>query len=315
MGEWQKKLGEEGERTAVKLMNILGWSNLQKGLDIKCLLNEKHRRKKTHGLDGLFSYNSPLHDRLLYHVCISVKYHDYDERNKKIVYGLPNKFKNHLSELDATLECFEVSDIRDETGKQWESGIDRDEFVGVLIWLHGNRDNKSNDDLISKFENIRTPRNVDLKHPIILIDQNRANFIFETHLYVNKAYPDHKITFNYHHTGNNNCDSGMRSDGEILPWELVSSGLLVYRAVKDKPDERILIINSIDKFNEEGFKRILSLAQKMSLNLANKVEICFPDYVMVRHKNIVNRVKSGFENINYTKSVTVKSYKMDLRDV
>ncbi len=309
MGEWQKKLGEEGERIAVNLMDILGWGNLQKGLDIPCVRNEEHSREKAHGLDGLFSYKSPLHDRLLRHVCISVKYHD-----KEYPDGLVGKFKDHLTKLDATLECFEVSEVCVEAGNQWESGIDRDEPVGVLVWLHGNQDDKSNDDLISKFEGVRVPTDVELKHPVILIDQSRANFIFETHLYVNKTYPGHKITFNYHHTGNNNFDDEIRSDGEILPWELVSSGLLVYRAVKDEPDERILIINSIDKFDGEGFKRILSLAQKMSLNLANKVEVCFPDYVGVRHENTVNRVKSGFEDISYTKSVTVKSYKMDLRN-
>ena len=90
--------------------------------------------------------------------------------------------------------------------------------------------------------------------------------------------------------------------------------MLVYRAIKTSPDERILIFASIDKFNEEGFKRILSFGQHISTNLANQVEICFPDYVEIKHGNTVNLVKSSFEDNDFTVRVKVKSYKMDLRN-
>ena len=308
-GEWSKKIGEEGERIALKLMEIIGWENLQKGLDIPCLYNELHERKKSHGLDGLFSYSSPLQDRLLRHVCISVKYHDDGYPT-----GLSNKFKEHLKQLNWTMDCFDESEIKNSVGDHWNTSVDKEESAGILLWLHGNRDDTSNDDLISKFENLRMPSEAELKNPIMLIDQYRANFIFETYAHVKKNYSDYSVTFNYQRTGINNFDDEIKNNGELLPWELLSSGLLVYRAVKSSPDERKLIVCAIDRFDADGFKRILSFAQRISANLANQIEICFPDYVEIRNGNTVNLVKSSFEDTNFTKTISVRSYKMDLRN-
>jgi len=308
-GEWSKKIGEDGERIVAKLMDIIGWRDVQTGLDIPCVHNKEHDRKKAHGLDGLFSYNSPLHDRVLKHVCISVKYH-----GDKYPSSSKSDFKDHVKKLDATMECFGSSEVRSTANKLWSSGINTSETVGVLVWLHGDRSSDSDDDLIDKFRDLRMPTEVELKHPIMLIDQKRAELIFETHEYAKLKYPNHEVTFNYHQTGHNNVDEQLLSDGDKLPWELLSSGIIIYRATTTQPDERVLIFSSIDKFSEDSFKRLLSLAQNISRNLANKIEICYPDFVGIKHDNTVGAIKASFNDSSFTRRVAVTSYKPDVRN-
>lgn len=310
-GEWSKKIGEDGERIALKLMRIIGWENIQKGLDIPCMRKEAHQREKAHGLDGLFTYSSPLQDRQLRHACVSIKYHD-----KGYPEGLPSLFKDHVKKLDQTIECFEDSEARLNAAIGWESYVDREDIVGVLIWLHGDRENDSHDDLIDQFEDTRIPSDVELKRPILLIDQNRANFIFETFNYVSRNYQNYDFSFNYHRTGQNNIDDEIQNNGPILPWELLTSGLLVYRAVKERShdNEKVLLFFSIDDFDADGCRRIMSLAQHMSNNLGNKIEICFPNYVAIRHENAVNAIKSSFQDHNFTKIIEFNSYKHDIRN-
>lgn len=308
-GEWSKKIGEDGERIVAKLMGIIGWSDVQTGMDITCVHNKSHDRKKTHGLDGLFTYASPLYDRVLNHVCISVKYH-----GGKYPSSVKADFKDHVKKLNATMECFNSSEERANNNKRWASGISTSQTVGLLVWLHGDRSNDSNDDLVDKFKSLRMPTDVNLNHPVMLIDQRRAEFIFETHAYAKLNYPNHKVTFNYHRTGHNNIDEQVLSDGDKLPWELLSSGIIIYRATKPEPDEIALIFCSIDKFSEDSFRRLLSLAQSVSNNLSNKIEICYPNFVGIDHANVIRAVKGSFDNSGFTNRVAVASYKPDVRN-
>ena len=312
-GEWSKKIGEKGERVAQRVMEIIGWNDIQKGLDIPCIENERHKRKNTHGLDGLFTYKSPLHDRSLSHICISVKYNNegYPTKSK-----LVSSFKDHLLQLDNTINCFDDSEIKHQSNERWKnSGVDNSTNYGLLMWLHGNQSDNSNDDLISLIEDIRIPSTTELKHPIFVIDQLRANFLFESRNYISSKYHDHDITFNYHHTGLNNLSDENFSDGEILPVELINTGLLVYRATSNKLEIIALIIVSLEKFEESGFKRLLGFANHISTNLANIIEICYPNFEDLRHGNEMRAVKASFQNSKFTDRVEVSSYKMDVRNI
>lgn len=40
MGEWSKKIGEYGENVVEKFLSIIGWNNVQKGIEIKCFDKE-----------------------------------------------------------------------------------------------------------------------------------------------------------------------------------------------------------------------------------------------------------------------------------
>ena len=313
MGEWSKKIGEEGERIALKLMEITGWGNLEKGIDIPCVDNKVHVRAKEHGLDGLFLYKSPLKDRTLNNVCISVKFNN--DGYPSSASTRKTKFKDHLIQLNNTIECYENSEMKVEKDNLW-SGVDNSDCYGVVIWLHNDRKDNSKDDLIDEFKDIRMEGD-SLDYPIALIDQKRANFIFETHKYVKEKYFDFEISFNYQRTGNNNIDDEIVNSDEILPWEMLNTGLIVYRAVKvsNDSDERNLLIMILEEFDSEVFKRLLGLAQTLSNNLANKIEIAFSLYSPVQHENSVNQVKASFEDEKFTQRVIVNSFRQDLRNL
>jgi hypothetical protein len=58
MGEWSKKIGEYGEKVVENFFEVIGWSDLSKGIESPCIngknhLNDKGNPKQTHGIDFL----------------------------------------------------------------------------------------------------------------------------------------------------------------------------------------------------------------------------------------------------------------------
>ena len=108
MGEWSKKIGEYGENLVEKILSVVGWTDLQKGIEIKCS-NEEHTNTKgkplkTHGIDFLYSYLSPLVDGQLNNVIISSKF-----QAKKYPNNPTTKFKDFMKDLIHTIDCFDNS--------------------------------------------------------------------------------------------------------------------------------------------------------------------------------------------------------------
>ena len=114
MGELSKKIGEQGERIVLTFLKNIGWENTSVAIDLPCLINEEHKHngtdgRTTHGIDGLFPYESPLFENILDHIVISVKF------SKNSYPAYPNSdFKSHFKDLATAMECYDKSKLQNE---------------------------------------------------------------------------------------------------------------------------------------------------------------------------------------------------------
>ena len=72
MGEWSKKIGEQGENIVKYFFEeLIGFKDVYRtGVSIHCSYSDQHKKEKakqrlTHGIDGLVSYSCPLIEELL----------------------------------------------------------------------------------------------------------------------------------------------------------------------------------------------------------------------------------------------------------
>ena len=54
MEEWSKKIGEYGENLVEKVLSVVGRTDLQKGIEIKCS-NEEHTKYKRQALENAWN--------------------------------------------------------------------------------------------------------------------------------------------------------------------------------------------------------------------------------------------------------------------
>lgn len=299
MGEWSKTVGEYGEETVAKFLELIGWGHPPKGISIPCV--KALHEKETHGLDFLYTYPCPLVDEVLKNAIVSVKY------TSEVYPNSPSsKFKKHLEDLAYSIECFRSSEQRSNINKGF-FGVKKTEDIGVLFWLSNNPD--TYDDLIEKVLNIRFDKDYNFKS-IYIVDNKRITFIFESIMCARFKFPNSKIEFEYLNTGKNNNPLTKKNSGSILPLEYINSSVLLLRIVGEK---KILGIFTINNFNESDLKRLIGLAQDISKNWPDNISIFFPNYNGLTYEPIVRQVKTSFEDKEFIERVAVESYKLDYR--
>ncbi len=221
MGEWSKKVGEAGEKIVEEFFEKIGWSDSQKNLSINCAKQPKHgdkgKKRKTHGIDFLFSYKSSLIDRILEHLIISSKFTDKEYPANPIT-----KFKEHFKDLAQTIECFKGSHECQELNNSF-SGVEGAHHTGVLFWL--SNDKNSYDDLISKVSGSQISGKFSYES-IYLVDNHRVAFLYDTITYIEKKYPGAEFDFFYPATGKNNDPYNLESGGDILPVQYINTSVL-----------------------------------------------------------------------------------------
>lgn len=304
MGEWSKKIGEYGENVVEKFLSVIGWTNPAKGVEIPCAKqNEEHKNKdgkpvRTHGIDFLYSYMSPLVDGQLNNIIISSKF-----KTEKYPSSPTKVFKNFFEDLANTIDCFDASEQKNqvlEVHKQFSSIND----VGVLFWLNNQKD--SNDDLISVIANANIDMCMD--KTIYIMDNKRVAFILDLINYI-KALNKYDYTFFYPSTGQNVNPITRTDNGTILPVEYINSSIIPIRLEnKSNHNEVSFFIGSIDGFDQDGFMRLMGLAKDMSKHLTGEVIIGFPDYNNLEHENAVSIAKHGYEDVDFAKTVSVVNY-------
>jgi len=311
MGEHSKKIGEFGEDSVKKLLEFIGWSDLQKGLDIKCIKSDAHRQnskkgRTSHGLDFLYSYKTPLYDQTLQICCISSKFHAnaYPDTS-----ALKIAFKLHLKDLDSLLDCFTKSDQCQNIKKQTRTS--RAQYAGVLIWLHSNVSPDAKQEIISELETVKIPSDIELNHPIYVIDNNQASFIYSSKSFVETNYKNREISFFYQKTGNNSSDQNWNSSGSILPVDLITSKIIIFKATDTQTNDDTVIISVNEEFNQENLKKVMGLAHNITSNLPSKIDICFPDLNGLHHSNIVNETKNLFSDNKFSKRVSVRNFNLN----
>lgn len=304
MGESSKSSGELGERYVENFLNLIGWSTCQSNESITCIESEKHKNptakggRKTHGIDELYTYESPMDSNTLIHSVMSVKH------TNDVYPNSPNtKFKEHISDLAYAIECFMESELIADNRKGYET--ENEQIVGILFWLSS----KSNKDA-SIISNIKNP---ELKDDLVfdrihVVDNDRIEFITKSINLIKEKFPFHKFSFYYIDTPNNLSDRKKECSGNILPIEMLNSDIQVFKLEKDK--ETILAIVVKDSFDSESLKRILGLAHRITNNLTSNVQIFFPLLEHERQDNInsISRVKNQFKDKEFINTAYIYGY-------
>jgi hypothetical protein len=239
MGELSKTLGELGERKVSYLMELVGWVPFSENETIICVNGIEHTEKvepkTTHGIDALYRYPCPLVNGALTFVLVSSK-------NQGGYSAKPSIAKKYVLDLVNTIECFQNSDLRKNISRAY--GLER-KYMGVLFWLSDD----GNDDSVSLINKFANEAMIDSKkgffHCISLIDNGKANFLFNCITYVKRSYDEYQ--YYYHNTGYNSSPLNRVSTGSFLPVEIVNSGLILFKAVKNQTV--YLVVGTSEKYS------------------------------------------------------------------
>lgn len=296
-GEKSKKSGEYGEEIAYNFLKLIGWTTVEKGVTIDCVVEEHERKSETHGIDGYFGYKSKLLQYFIQEdIIISVK-HTIDE--------YPNSpttlFKAHLKDISRAMHCFPHDSLYYE--RKIDGNTTKRKTFGVLFWISSGSDDDF--DVVEKVKTFRNSDKIDYE-PVYLVDNNRMYFILQSISYVKSKFFDY--SFIYHPTGYNQNNPATSEDfGEILPVQLINTNILPMR-VNGNDGSKNLVVSVNENFSEESLKRVLGFAKVLTNTWPNNIYILYSDFQTLKHTESVERVKSIFNDSKFTDTVKVKTY-------
>ncbi|PQJ82785.1 GapS4a family protein [Polaribacter glomeratus] len=309
MGEWSKSIGEKGEKISKFVFEeILNFNSLIENESINCVRGEKHKvakaNKTTHGLDGLVGYKTPLEDNSLDMGVISTKYSAKEYPNSP-----STLFKKFLKDLAFTIECFNNSKLKNDLNQKFTE-VNKTEVFGVLIWLS----NKSELDfnLIDKVKNVQISPDL-LFDKIILLDNRKVNFLYESIYKTKKYFHVENVDFVYHNSALNLMSIGKSSFGKIFPLNYLYSDIIILRIEYNK--EVILSIFVNDDFEDSQFGQILNFAKSFDhLKTVNKVIIQYLKYDDIENKNSIKDKLINHPSYKLNQNLEVKKFPSDFRD-
>jgi hypothetical protein len=308
-GEKAKSSGEYGEKIVGNLLEYIGWDINDDGVTVPCVHTEKHSKEgkesKKHGIDYVYQYKSPLRDFTRQDILISVKcrasYPKKEETFKKT-------FKEFYGDLVNAAECYPASPIYSrkmpQTKKKFPSG--------VIFWIDRDReDGKEYVSITDKVASVRMQEH-NVFESLALVDNNRAQFLYESLTFVRNKYGKENIEFFYIDTGLNNSNLEKVYSGSVMPVEYMCSDILPLTITYH--DNKLLFLVVKDKFDKDYFKRIIGLSQDLTRNWASEIIIAFPDYNEFEHKELCSEAKMEFNDNRFTKIISVTTYLPDFRD-
>lgn len=309
MGEWSKSIGEKGERIVKFIFeDILDFNSLVENSSIDCIKGEKHKTatkdKTTHGIDGLIYYESPVEDNLLDIVLISSKYTiEYPKYPK-------TDFKNHMTDLGHTLECFKNSKYKNEINFKSKS-VSKTDLTGVLVWL--SNDSEISYDLISHLKN--TNLNADLNFDrIIVVDNQRVNFLYESIYRIKEVFGKQNIDFVYHNSGLNFDKIQLSSFGKIFPINYLYSDVIPLRVKQNGQVNLYIFIN--DNFSRINFSQILSFAKTFDqINAAKKIIINYKSFDSLKDQNTAKETLINFKDYQLGENLIIRKFPSDFRNI
>lgn len=287
MGELSKKIGEHGENVVLEFLKMIGWAAPGDGESLQCNKPEKHAKKanssrSTHGIDLFFPHKSQLEDFTISNAIISVKY------TSKPYPSPPNsKFKEHITDLSETIECFARSELRDQSNREYEGfGIRRSNDTGVLFWFSGSLD--SEQDVVGKVSGVVLDKDLDFSS-IQVVDNARAAFIYNSIMTARRIYKNSELNFHYSFSSSNYTDQNIEKFGKTLPLEYLTSPIIPMRLVDKKSNKQKFCISTIENFSEDAMKRLLNFASDISQDFSQEFIFIFTRYDELEDKPIVNK--------------------------
>ena len=306
-GEWSKRIGEQGENSVKRLLDLLGWAPLLANYDIPCSYPKDHgtsetgRHRRQHGLDGSFKYSCPLVDGTQQHAVVSVKYSNdrYPTEGK-----LGKKFGEYYPSLSQMCVCYERS-------PEYASLTAADDFAsrfpvsGVLFWLNHCQE----DDEASIFPALASTRPDADPVPTFIVDNHQAAFLYDSVAFIRRNYGA-SYYFNYQSTGKNLDSRTRRHKGSILPLQMLNSPEVVFRV---ESSEKILVICSKSAFSESDLKRLCDLAQILTLAWTTKVVIAFRAFDELREGQAATKVRQMFSGNDGLQGLAIHSLQDSFR--
>lgn len=314
MGELSKKIGERGEEIVEYLFTeLLGYKHYRTGISIDCVNEKEHTLKKgserrTHGIDGLVSYKTPLTDNCLEIGLISSKYTNNPYPNSQ----LRNKFKEHFKDIAWTIECFQYSQQKANIESN-VSGVEKTRIIGVLFWL-SNHDDSKNQDTTPETSKAQLG-GLGLKYDqIIYVDNSRMEFLVNILEPLKRSVGRENYTFVYPDTGFNLRTDIHKGFGEKFPIPFFSYDIIPIRIQKN--DSIILYLACRKKFDPSDFKKIIGLAKSFNqLQATSKTLIGFPNYNASNHDSEVKEVLSSIIDEDFTSQIDVVNHNPDFRNL
>jgi len=303
MGEWSKSIGEKGEKIVKFIFEeILNYNSLQENNSIDCIKGTKHKdpsaknNKTTHGIDGLITYKSPLEDYTLDIGVISSKYvgGDYPKYPSTL-------FKSHIKDLAFTLECFNISKLKSNLNQNF-TGVNKSDIFGILVWLSNT--SPVNFDLASIVSNIQIDNEL-IFDKIILLDNNKVNFLYESIFRSKEKFGTANVDFVYHNSGLNYTSIHENSFGKTFPLHYLYSDIIPLRIENGKDIELRIFIN--DDFSETQFSQILTFSKVFDhLNSIDKTVLYFKTYDYLSNDNSIKQTLSNFPTYLLNENLFVK---------
>ncbi|RII83011.1 hypothetical protein [Neopusillimonas maritima] len=302
MGESSKTSGENGEKITEELLKLIGWSSPLKGVSVPC--NSKSHDKKTHGNDFVFIYNNPLHENRTDIVYVSSK--NVKKGYPKGDQGVKTAFKGHLSELDGIVSCSKVSGEIKQAIQTFQ-GRKQKKHVGLLVWLHGDRETQNRD---IKPALSRIQLDLASNCPLYLVDMARASFIKEAISHFRASKQGEKYHFYYPKLGNVIANADERY-GDLLPIELMASDLIPIRfTLGEKPS---LCLYAKQSFSEESMKKLCSLAFDFADGWVQDIFIGLESYHPAEDKQTKDAVLMAYQDRKA--NIKVFCYKESILDL
>lgn len=312
-GEVSKKSGDHGESIVEKLFKeLLGFPSYRGNLSIECESQKEHAelrinsKSKTHGIDGLLHYNSPLKSELLEIGYISVKH------TKNKYPGSPRqKFKEHYIDLATGLECFQYSDEKKDIEKN-AMNVKNTRVTGVLFWLS----NSKEDDENSIIEDLSKSQLESLAikfDRLIVVDSARLQFIYKTISRI-ASISSKNYSFVYPSTGLNLKANYNENFGDIFPLDFFAYDILPMRFTLN--DKVYFMLSCRESIDEEHLAQIISLAKTFDkLEATTSIFLAFKNYNSYEHDDLIQKVKSRFTDSSFIKLIKVVSLDLDFKNL
>ncbi len=287
MGEWSKTVGERGEEVVGLLLQCLGWDPSKSGVNVKCTdpkhFNKKSNQKTTHGIDFLYSYQSPLSDDLFDTLAISSKF-----SSEAYPTSPSTTFKGFYADIAQCISCFRRSTEYSEHVNLFR-GRGEKRVIGIIFWLNNVSPDASCKSDLAKIDILQSNDKYDA---VYVVDNNTASFLYDAIGYVKSVEPDAEVSFCYVESGKYLNSVTKSFSGEILPVEYLNLGILPFKSTKDKISTLTMCCSAPFQASELG--RLIGLSQSISQDWAAEIKILFRDYNPLNHKGVVDEVKGAF---------------------
>ena len=314
MGEKSKNIGDRGEEIVEYLFKeLLGYNQYRSNIPLNCNFNEEHSKKenssrRTHGIDGLVSYKTPLVDDCLEIGVISSKFTNSQYPKSNLV----SKFKEHFIDLGQTLECFKFSDLKSQI-EESTSGVEKTQIIGVLFWLSNHQDSFK-EDTTARVSKAKLG-NLGLKFDkLIYVDNERINFIIDVLEPLKQLFGKENYSFVFPDTGLNLTPHSHYGFGQKFPLTFFAYDMLPIRIQYN--NDVIFYLACRKEFDTIDLKRIISLAKTFNhLQATSRTIISFANYNKLNHKDDVDSVLASFFDDDFVSQITIENYNNDFRNL